>query len=214
MKMNSNLLKQGKWANYALALIALIALCSNATSEEHSADYWYKKGWTMMGKIPLEEVIKAYEMAIELNPNNATYWAAKGHAISFLAFVASNQSKYNESLEAYNKAIQLAPKDPRIWDLMGSTFFQMKMYNESLAARDKAIQNIDNYQGGLPVTKTELLAGIWTSKGVILLEAGRIDEAFEAFDKALMIDPGNYNARMMKAQATGRLGRYNKSITI
>ena len=192
-----------------LVLMTLVALCTSAVAQENTADDWYENGRMQEGRAPLEDVIKAYDKAIEINPNNATYWAAKGSTLSFWALTTNNQSAYNESLQAYNRALQLDPKNPWTWDQMGSTFLQMKRYNDSLEARDKAILYIDEYQGDLPVTKKEMLSSIWAGKAFTLQEAGRTEEALAAFDTAIEIDPGNYEARMMKGRALEAMGKQN-----
>lgn len=212
-KRNDNKLWRG--AKAALILIILATLCVTAFAQENTAEGWYKKGQEMIGKAPWWDVIKAYDRATQINPNNATYWAAKGSAFSFLALTTNNQSKYNESLEAYKKAVQLDPTNPWTWDKMGSTLLQMKKYNESLEARDRAIEQINEYHGNLPVTKTEMLSSIWAGKAVTLQEAGKMAESLAAFDKALQIDPGNYDAYMMKGRVLKAMDKsiqaYNKT---
>jgi len=49
-----------------------------------------------------EEAIKAYEEAIELDPDNALIWNNKGVTLQDL-------NRYEEALEAYDKAIELKP---------------------------------------------------------------------------------------------------------
>jgi len=198
-------------AGFALILIALAVLCASVMAQEDTADYWYKKGTEVMGRTPWEDVLKMYDKAIELSPNNATYWAAKGSAFSFLALGTNNLSYYNESLEAYNKAVQIDPENPWTWDQIGSTLLQLKRYNESLEARDRAIESINSYQGYLPVSNTEMLSSIWAGKAFTLQEAGRMDESIAAFDKSLQINPGNYEAYMMKGRALKAMGKYNES---
>jgi tetratricopeptide (TPR) repeat protein len=91
---------------FAVALLVVAMLCASSMAQENTADSWYKKGLEQLGRTPLEDVIKSYDRALEINPNNATYWAAKGSILSFLALTTNNaQSKYNESLEAYNKSL-------------------------------------------------------------------------------------------------------------
>jgi len=197
-------------ARLALILIALAVMCASAMAQENTADGWYKKGSDVMGKVPWEDVIKMYNKAIELSPNNATYWSAKGSAFSFLALGTNNLSYYNESLEAYNKAIEIDPGNPWTWDRIGSTFLQLKRYNESLEARDRAIENVNTYQGYLPVSKVEMLSSIWAGKAVTLQEAGRMEESIAAFDKALQINPGNYEAYMMKGRALKVMDKYSE----
>lgn len=192
----------------ALILLSLVALCACSAAQENTADDWYEKGRAQLGRAPLEDVIKAYDKAIEISPNNATYWAARGSTLSFLALTTDNQSRYNESLQAYNRALQLDPENPWTWDQMGSTLLQMKRYNDSLEARDKAIVYIDEYQGNIPVTKKEMQSSIWAGKAFTLQEAGRMDEALTAFDKAIQIDPGNYEAHMMRGRALTAMGKH------
>ena len=90
----------------------------------------------------------------------------------------------------------------------------MGRYNESLEAHDRAIENIGGYNTKSypgPNNQTEELSGLWLSKGVTLQQAGRINESLKAFDKAVQIDPRNYDAWMFKGQALDRMGKYNDS---
>ena len=199
-------------AVFAVALLVVAMLCASSMAQENTADDWYKKALEQLGRTPLEDVIKSYDRALEINPNNATYWAAKGSTLSFLALTTNNtQSIYKESLEAFKKSLQLDPENPWTWDQMGSTYLQMKRYNESLEARDRAIESIDKYQGKLPATKTEMLSSIWAGKAYTLQEAGRMDESLAAFDKALLINSGNYDAYMMKGRALKALGQNSEA---
>ncbi len=190
----------------SLAMIVLVSLCTSALAQEDIAEDWYKKGLELDRNGSWEEAVKAYDKAIEISPNNATYWVAKVPSLNML------ESRYNESLEALNRAIQIDPENPRAWELRGSTLFQMKMYNESLGAYDKAIENIERYQGELTIDQTEMLSGIWLTKGVVFQQVGWIDESLKAIDKAIQISPENYDAWMIKGRALNRLGKFNESI--
>lgn len=186
---------------FAIALLVAM-LCASAVAQDETADDWFDRGREMLGKAPLEDVIDAYDKALEIDPENATYWSSKGSALSFFAMTnGGNNERYNESIAAYNRSLQLDPKNPWTWDQMGSTLLQMKRYNESIEARDNAIRYIDGYQGGLLITKSEMLSSIWAGKALTFQEAGRMDEALNAYDEALEINPGNYEARMMKVRA-------------
>ena len=135
---------------FIIALLAIAMVCISAVAQEMTAENWYEKGRAQLGRAPLEDAIKAYDKAIEISPNNATYWAARGSTLSLLALTTDNQSRYNESLQAYNRALQLDPENPWTWDQMGSTLLQMKRYNDSLEAHDKAICTSMNIRAIFP----------------------------------------------------------------
>ena len=55
-----------------------------------------------------DEVIKAYEEAIRLDPKLAMAWYNKGNALDDLG-------KYYEAIKAYDEAIRLDPNDVAAW---------------------------------------------------------------------------------------------------
>jgi len=197
----------------ALVLLAIIALCTCAAAQE-TADDWYKKGLDLDRNGSYEEAVFAYNRAIEIEPNNATFYTAKVPSLNMVAFIANNQSKRNESLESIDKALLIDPKDPVAWELKGSVHYsQMKKYNESLEAYDSAIENIDSYRQDRQLNQTEFLSYIWASKSISLWQLMRYNDSLEAVDKAVQIDPaGNYDAWAFKGELLASLGRYNESL--
>jgi len=55
-----------------------------------------------------DEAIKAYEKAIEINPNDSDAWYNKGVALD-------NLNKSDEAIKAYEKAIEINPNDSDAW---------------------------------------------------------------------------------------------------
>ena len=199
-------------ARFAIALLAIAMLCASAMAQENTADDWYKKGRDLAKNGSYEEAVIAYNRAIELEPNNATFYTAIVPNLNMLTLTTNNQSKRNESLEAIDKALEIDPKNPIAWEQKGSMLSQMQRYNESLEAYDNAIENIDSYsQDGH--SQTEFLSYTWTSKSISLWQLMRYNESLEAVDKAVQIDPaGNYDAWVFKGELLASLGRYNESL--
>ncbi|MDD2834985.1 MAG: tetratricopeptide repeat protein [Methanothrix sp.] len=154
------------------------------------------------------ESLKAFDKAIELDPLNSTIWSFKGQTLTSMATFTGNESIYNESLEALDNALQIDPKNPQAWDFKSATLMSMRRNNESVEAVDRAIENIGRYQGN----QTEELSGLWLTRAVVLQQAGRMNEALLSFDKAVMIVPEYYDARMMRGRALFNLGEHNLSI--
>jgi tetratricopeptide (TPR) repeat protein len=196
-----------------LALLALATLCVCAVAQEETADELFKKGRDLDRNGSYEEAVKAYNRAIELEPNNATLYTAIVPNLNTLAFIANNQSKRNESMKAVDKALQIDPGNPLAWELKGEVLSQMEKYNESVDAYDKAIKNIGSYRQDIHANQTEFLSYIWTSKSISLWQLMRYNESLAAVDKAVQIDPaGNYDAWVFKGQLLASLGRYNESL--
>jgi len=197
---------------FALALIAIAMLCASSLAQENTADDWYKKGRDLAKNGSYEEAVIAYNRAIELEPNNATFYTAIVPNLNMLAFTTNNQSKRNESLEAIDKALEIDPKNPIAWEQKGSMLSQMQRYNESLESYDNAIENIDSYSQDAH-SQTEFLSYTWTSKSISLWQLMRYNESLEAVDEAVQIDPaGNYDAWVFKGELLASLGRYNESL--
>ncbi|HOV52211.1 MAG TPA: tetratricopeptide repeat protein, partial [Methanothrix sp.] len=186
-------MKQGYLILFSIGLLAALCICAAAQNE--TAEDWYKKGRDLGRNGSYEEAVFAYNRAIELEPNNATFYTAIVPNLNMLAFTTNNQSMRNESLKAIDKALEIDPKNPIAWEQKGSMlYYQTKRYNESLEAYDKAIENISSYRQDIHANQTEFLSFIWTSKSISLWQLMRYNESLEAVDKAVQIDPaGNYD---------------------
>jgi tetratricopeptide (TPR) repeat protein len=60
----------------------------------------------MQGKY--SEAIKAYDKAIEMNPQLIQAWISKGFALNSLA-------KYDEAIKAFDQVIRIAPQFAQAW---------------------------------------------------------------------------------------------------
>ncbi|MDD4448253.1 MAG: tetratricopeptide repeat protein, partial [Methanothrix sp.] len=149
-----------------LVLLALATLCVGALAQEDTADKWYNKGLDLGRNGSYEEAVKAYNCAIELEPNNATFYTAIVPNLNTLAFTTNNQSKRNESMKAIDKTLQIDPRNPLAWERKGEVLSQMEQYNESVDAYDRAIKNIGSYRQDIHANQTEFLSYIWTSKSI------------------------------------------------
>ncbi len=84
------------------------------------AEFYYEKG-------EHENAIKAYEMALELNPNSPTAWDGKG-------MVLGNLGRPREALQAHDQALKLDPGFARAWNNKGVALGELKCYKEALEA--------------------------------------------------------------------------------
>ena len=104
-------------AKTALILLSLVMLSTWALAQENSAEYWLNEGQELFANGSYEEAVKAYDRAIELEPNNATLYIAKVPSLNMLAIITNNQSKRNESLEAIDKSLQMDLLRPKSWGI-------------------------------------------------------------------------------------------------
>jgi len=141
-----------------------------------------------------EEAIRAFDKAIELNPDVPVAWYNKGVALA-------NLEKHDEALRAFDKAIELKPDYATAWDNKGVALGNVGRYKESLAAHNKAIELKPDY------------ANAWNNKGVALENDGRDEESLAAHNKAIELKPDYANAWNNKGVALQKLGRYEEALT-
>src|SRR5271157_3457398 len=79
----------------ALALLILVGIAGAA----QSTNVWVHKGSELMSSEKYDGAIKAYEKAIEINPQNSNAWNNKGVTLAKLG-------DSNEAVKAYDKAIE------------------------------------------------------------------------------------------------------------
>lgn len=156
------------------------------------------------------ESLLALDKAIELDTGNSTLHIHKGFFIASLADLSGHQNKslYEEAIKEFDEAIELDPKNNEAWNYKASVLdTRLNKSAEALLAYDKAIE-LD----GENAVDNESLSNAWSGKGTALAKLGRYNESFEAFDKAIELNPQIAAfVWLSKGDALNQSGRYEEA---
>jgi len=141
-------------------------------AEAANAPAWKKFADGMLACLQddMETALALLEQAVELDPQFAYPWNAKGT-------VKAIQKRCDEALEAYEKAIELDPQYAYPWNGKGNVLGEREKYNEALIAFEEAIKRDPKY------------VAPWNGKGIVLKRLERFDHALAAFNTATELDP-------------------------
>ncbi|MDO9537874.1 MAG: tetratricopeptide repeat protein [Thermoplasmata archaeon] len=143
----------------------------------------------------LGEAIKAYNQALQIDPDNPIAWNNKGLILA----VAGN---YGEALKCHKKAVELDPKHVDATSNVGMTYAKLNNFEDALIWYDKALKLNSSHET------------TWNNKGNLLSKLDRCDEALKCYDKALDIN-SNYMAAMNnKAVELIHLKNYDEALAL
>ena len=99
-----------------------------------------------------DEAIKAYDKAIEINPQDSNAWDNKGNALYDL-------NKTDEAIKAYNKAIEINPQNSIAWYNRASTYSFINNKDQVIFNLKKAVE----LDGSLKdvAKKDDAFKGLW-----------------------------------------------------
>ncbi len=106
---------------------------SLADKEEGWEETLTTKGDAFFRMDKLDEALKAYDSAIDTNPNNYKAWAGKGKIMMI-------RESYREAVDSFNQSIRFEPRNEETWHLKANALFYLHKYGESLSCFDKAIE--------------------------------------------------------------------------
>ncbi len=89
---------------FIVSTLAIAMLYVTALEQVNAAENWLKKGQELFAIHSYEEAITAYDIAIQMNPENAKAWYDKGNALKAL-------SRITEADIAFAKAEALGYTD-------------------------------------------------------------------------------------------------------
>ena len=110
--------------------------------------HWNGKGIVLSEQGKYDEAIKAFDRAIELNPQYADAWYNKGLALD-------HQGKYDEVIKAYDRAIKINPQHILALINKGNVMRLQGKYDEAVKLYDIAIE-IDPQDASAGATKALL----------------------------------------------------------
>lgn len=132
---------------------------------------------------------------------------AKGRAEAHrqLAKAFDHLGRFPQAEEHYQKAQKLAPKDPKVWNDLGYSYYLQRRYDLAEKSLRSALKLEENS------------AGIYTNLGLTLAAAGKTDEALSALSKMGGPAVGHANLGFMLA-ALGRTdearSHYHKAVEL
>jgi tetratricopeptide (TPR) repeat protein len=154
---------------------------------------WNLEGTEFSKHGSIEEAIKCFEKAIEINPSFELPWFNKAGAFFSL-------KKYDEALECINRALELRPSWADALRLKGVILINKGLNQEALECLEKAIK----------VSPEDW--NVWDNKGRALFNLRKYEEAVECFDKVLKFNPNNYEALYLKGLSLINLGKDKEAI--
>ncbi|MFZ3147665.1 MAG: tetratricopeptide repeat protein [Methanothrix sp.] len=211
-KTSQELFKNGSYEESVKALNRAIEL------DPQNATLWDAKASSLGiaasfggNRSQYNESLKAQDKAIELDPGNSTLHIHKGFFIASLADLSGHQNKslYEEAIKEFDEAIELDPMNEEAWNYKGAVLdTRLNKSAEALLAYDKAIE-LD----GENAVDNESLSNAWSGKGTALAKLGRYNESFEAFDKAIELNPQTAAfVWLSKGEALNESRRYDEAV--
>lgn len=121
-----------------------------------------------------EEAKFQFQLVSEMNPENESAWQA-------LLDIALKSQNMEEAIRLCEKCIELFPSVPEFYFYLSISYYQLDNYPKALDACDRGLNVITDENRSMKST-------FYGQKGDILHQAGKSEEAFEAYESAL-----NYN---------------------
>lgn len=185
-------------------------------TESMDAFKWNEKGNIFFSQGEFDEAINAYNKASQLDPSF-------GMPYSNLALTYLTQGHYAEAILLYQRSIELlsSDKDRALsWNGLGNAFRCINDYANAVAAYQKAAE-LDPETAGMREGANSFQTGqgprnakAWGDLGELFLKMGSFDEAIEAFQKAIELEPGNGGSYGNLAYAFVSLGNYTEAVPL
>ena len=183
---------------------------------EHSEEAmkWTAKGNADFNRGAMEEAIKAFNTAIQIDPQY-------GVPYSNLALTYLTQGQFAEAILLYQKSVELLNSDrdkALSWNGLGNAYRCTGDYAKAVAAYQQAAE-LDPETGGIrdqadsfqPRAAQRSAKG-WNNLGELLLKTGALDKAIEAFLKAIEREPTFGRAFFNLARAHAAAGEYGEAV--
>jgi superkiller protein 3 len=160
-------------------------------AESTNAHVWNEKGNVNFKQGNFEEAIDAYNKAIQIDPSF-------GWPYSNLALTYFTQGKYTEAILLYQKSIELlnSNKDKALsWNGLGNVYRRVNDYANAVVAYRKAAE-LDADTAGmrdeadrLQIDEGLKTAKAWNELGELFFKARSYEDAVNAFNKAIELEP-------------------------
>jgi class 3 adenylate cyclase/tetratricopeptide (TPR) repeat protein len=189
---------------------------------------WYKKGYALRYRDKNnQEAMKAFDKAIELDPNFAKAYAGRAAIYNERgqheqALRESEQAikldpshpwgfhtrgwayigllNYQKAIEDLNKAIEIDPNYAYAYGNRSWAYFMLKKYHQSLDDANKAIEINPEFSVG------------YFRRGMALASLNKSQDAIKDFDKAIKLDPTFSRPYLFRGYTLLKLGKTEQAL--
>jgi tetratricopeptide (TPR) repeat protein len=138
-----------------------------------------------------EEALAACDRALEIDPSDPTTWTNRGVHLG-------NLGRYEEALSSHDRAIELNPDYSLALANRAFALSGLERYEEAMQSCQSALDKDGEWGEGAIAGK----AVAWNNLGVAYYWLNRDEDALEAFEEAVSIDPSytlaQENVQLMK----------------
>ena len=156
-------------------------------TEPRNVDAFQGLGFTLDGEGKVENAIKSFRQAIELDPQLYSSYETFG-AFYF------NRGRYKESEEQFRKGIEIAPGRPDAYANFGGILLDEQKYTEAVAALQTSLKIKENPQS-------------FNNLGAAYAFLKQDDLAAQNYRRAALLQPGNILYWINLGDSERRLGR-------
>jgi tetratricopeptide (TPR) repeat protein len=162
-------------------LMCLIVFIAPSLGQQTATD-WLNKGQRLVDQGRYNEALQAYDEGIKLDPVWTDLYYHKGTAYNKLDMV-------DEAVEAFDMVNQINPMDGVVaYYWIGRTLSGAGRYEEAIRAYEASTQSFNTYGEWFSGQKS-ICAQAWYYEGLALDAVGRSDEAQNAYNNAILLDP-------------------------
>jgi len=192
-----------------------------------SAAEWFERGFGLVISGNHTDAVKAFNKAIELNPQDAQAYNIRGITYGILGNYQQEikdfdkaielnprdaQAYYNrgvsysnlgnrlQAIKDYNRAIERNPQDAKTYYNRGISYHELGNYKQAIKDFDKAIELNPQYTIA------------YNNRGVSYNEIGNHQAAIKDFDKAIELNPKNTIAHNNRGATNIKRGNYQAAI--
>ncbi|HSU12669.1 tetratricopeptide repeat protein [Longimicrobium sp.] len=159
----------------------------------HRSVLLYNAGQVYAQAGAVDEAIRHYEMAMEMDPDYSEYYNDRGN-------LYLKQGRAAEAEQDFRRAIELSPPYPEVWFNLGQALARQGRGAEAEAAWERAVD--------LDPARPEPWAGLARARHA----RGERDEALRAYDAAVAADPANALLRANRAAVRFEAGRLHEAM--
>ncbi len=151
-----------------------------------------------------EEAERHYRESLRLEPRQADT------RVEF-ANLLSGRQRADEALAYYREAARLDPRNPRAVSFLADALVRAEHFDEARPWLERALASHDRDVAAGVAWTGPSAARLHTGLGQVSVAQGRIAEALRHHQQALLLEPGNRDARAQMGLALVRAGRFEEA---